>query len=240
MTRAQVAPSGHDKRQTWYGAAPPLTWGPRAAAASWEAGDDPPHRASLTHKFVARLRRLAWPVRRWRPATDESVVASPGAVEIRRVPACEELRTCVKGDPAGARQTAARRLLRYLDGDNRGATPLGTSGPMTRLQVAPGRFLFSVRLAATPEGAPRPCAPKVTVIAREAGFLAVVRGSGRPTHDAVARGDARLLDAISNTEWVAGGPPIVRLRGFILGGWIGERFDIAVPVTRRWNILSGE
>jgi hypothetical protein len=57
--------------------------------------------------------------------------------------------------------------------------------------------------------------------------------SGRPAHSAVTGGDAMVLNAIADTEWVATGSPMIRLRGSGLVQWFIGGFEVAVPVAPR-------
>jgi hypothetical protein len=190
----------------------------------------------------ARLISAEWLMSRWRGTPDETIIASHRSVEIRQTAAACIARTCVKGDAAQARATALRRLAKYTNGDNRGAVCLRVERPVIQQQLEPRRWRVSVRLSDVENArtAPAPLAPKVEVVAREPEMLAVVRMDGRPSHDMVSFGDAIILDAISDTEWVAIGPAIIRLHmpGPILRFIVG--FEVAVPVSaRNGNATTG-
>jgi hypothetical protein len=172
----------------------------------------------------------------WRESAAETLVATHGGVEIRRLPSGCVARTCVKGELAQARETALRRLGRYVDGDNAAAARLVAERPVTQQRLESRRWLISVRLPTIEDasGAPAPRGPKVKVVRNEPELLAVVRMGGWPKENSVTRGDTRILAAIANTKWVAIGKPTLRLHRRAPIGWLIGGFDIAVPVERRW------
>jgi hypothetical protein len=176
-----------------------------------------------------------WLVPRWRAAPVESVIASRGSVEIRQIPAGCVAQTCVKGEPAKARETALRRLAKYTHGNNWSSAIFGTVRPVMQQEQAPGRWLIGVRLAKFGDTltAPAPCEPKVKLISRAPEMLAVVRVAGRPAHGSINAGDAIILNAIDGTDWIATGSPMIRLhvRGPLQ--WLGSSFEVAVPVAPR-------
>src|SRR5665213_3186858 len=156
-------------------------------------------------RVCGRVLPANWLIPRWRAATGETVIASHGSVEIRQIPAGCIVQTCVKGEPAQARETALRRLAKYTQGYNRSDAILGTVRPVMQQQQAPGRWLIGVRLAKAGDAftAPAPSAPKVKLVSREAEMLAIVRVAGCPTHDSITGGDAIILNAIDSTDWIA-------------------------------------
>jgi len=81
--------------------------------------------------------------------------------------------------------------------------------------------------------APPPRAPKVKLWSVQSGWLAVLRMSGRPAYGAVAGGDAMVLNAIADTEWVATGAPMIRLHKSGPAQWFIGGFEVAVPVAPR-------
>jgi hypothetical protein len=176
-----------------------------------------------------------WLIPRWRAASCETVIASRGSVGIHQIPAGWIAQTCVKGDPAQARETALRRLAKYTHGNNRSGAILNTVRPVMQQQQAPGRWLIGVRLAGNGDAlaAPAPCAPKVKLVSREAATLAVVRVAGRPTHGSIAGGDAIILDALDGTDWIATGSPMIRLHARGPLQWFSGGFEVAVPVAAR-------
>ena len=225
--------------------------GPRVAAClAWESVHDSPRHApapddgargrspgavlvfALARGF-SRLVPACWVIPGRSNASIETIVASLGSVEIRCIPAGCMAQTCVKGDPAQARETALRRLTRYARGDNLGGIKLAIARPVVQQQVAPGRWRVSARLASIDAAATAPMArsPKVKVISSGAELLAVVRMRGHPRHDRVAGGDSVILTAIANTEWIATGAPTIRLHK--RGPWFGRGFEVAVPVSAR-------
>ncbi len=235
-------PLGHGRGLTWFGGVSSETeilgadGGSSRVTDRWSAGE----LLAAARTVGGRLLPVAWRVRLWPETSDEAIVTTFGPVEIRRVPACQMARTCVKGDAAPALETASRRLLKYLDGDNQSMARPRAMRPIEQQQIAPGRWLIGVRLTADggPPGlsAPRaskvsaPRASKVKVTPREAGMLAVIRFSGRPAHDAITRADAILLNTMSGTDWVVAGAPLLRLG---TGRWYRRGFEVAVPVIGR-------
>ena len=186
-------------------------------------------------RFCLKVLPANWLVPRWRAVPGESVVASRGSVEIRQIPAGCVAQTCVKGEPAQARETALRRLAKYTHGNNRSSAILDTVRPVMQRQQAPGRWLIGVRLAKFDDTltAPAPCEPKVKLISRAPEMLAVVRVAGRPAHGSVTAGDAIILNAIDGTDWIATGSPMIRLHARGPLPWLGSGFEVAVPVAPR-------
>jgi hypothetical protein len=145
------------------------------------------------------------------------------------------VQTCVKGEPAQARETALRRLAEYTHGNNRSGAVLGTVRPIMQQQQAPGRWLIGVRLtgAADALAASAPCVPKIKLVSRETETLAVVRVAGRPMHRSIASGDAIILNAVNDTGWIAIGSPMIRLHARGPLAWLARGFEVAVPVVAR-------
>jgi hypothetical protein len=240
-----VATRSPRRRETAYGAMPPAPEPHRThlyrTVAQPKECDSP--RRSIGARLLnalrdrgARLIPAEWRALRWREATGETLVASYGTVEIRRTPGGCVARTCVKGDLAQARETALRRILKYMNGENRSAIALAGNRPVMQQQLEPRRWLISVRLTEiqTVGAAPTPLGPKVKVVELEPEMLAVVRVAGRPGRGSVSSGDAIILAAIANTKWVATGPATIRSRrpGSIC--WLTGGFEVAVPVVSRW------
>jgi hypothetical protein len=182
-----------------------------------------------------RLVPVEWQMLRWRDTPDETVVATRGRVEIRRVRACRLVQTCVNGDAAQSRDIGLRRLVSYLNGENRDAVVLAGSRPIIQQQIAARRWLIGVRLpmAWNDRAAPLPLMREVELLPVECETIAVVRMSGRPTFDRVAGGDMIVLDTISNSNWIATGAARIQFRApnallRITGG-----FEVAVPVVER-------
>ena len=183
----------------------------------------------------ARLIPVSWLTPRWRKAPIATIVASYGSVEIHQLPAGCVAQTCVKGGQAQALETGMRRLIRYTNGDNLGAGVLDAVRPVAQRQLSPGRWLVSIRLASADAAltAPTPRSPKVKVMSTESELLAVVRMTGPPSHASVAGGDMIVLTAISGTEWVATGAPIIRVHRRGPVRWFALGFEVAVPVSAR-------
>ena len=183
----------------------------------------------------ARLVPAEWRIARQPAASGETIVASFGPVTIRRIPAGCFAVTCVNGEPAQARETAVRRLADYLNGNNRDAVRLDAERPVIQQQVGPRLWRISARLRTpgTAAEAPASRTPKVKLLSRDSTWLAIVRMTGQPTFGQVASGDTIVLDAITNTEWVATGAPMIRLHASGPVQWLAGGFEIAVPVAPR-------
>jgi hypothetical protein len=145
------------------------------------------------------------------------------------------VQTCVKGDQATALETAMRRVFRYIRGEQPDGVALDTVRPVMQRQLSPRRWVVGIRLASADAAltAPTLGSPKVKLVSTESEFVAVVRMLGPPSNAAVARGDMIALAAISGTEWIAAGAPIIRIhrRGPIR--WFAPGFEVAVPVRSR-------
>jgi hypothetical protein len=230
----------HDSRATWFGHVAETTRRPTELRRR-TANHVP--RLSWFDTVIAALRQqclrrlpVAWRIPRPREVFDETVFETFGAVEIRRMPAACYVRTCVHGEPSPARDTALRRLTNYLNGDNRGGAILHAVRPVIQQQLGPHRWQVSVRLPQVSDSVvlPAPRAPKVKLWSAQPGWFAFVRMSGRPAHTAVSGGDAIVLNAIANSDWVATGAPMIRLQVSGPLQWFTSGFEVAVPVAPRF------
>jgi hypothetical protein len=232
----------HESRRTWFGHVPvdvarqtelqPAPTRPVGNATNNVA------RTSWFGVVIAVLRQrglrllpVFWRIPRQRKPLDEAAIASLGSVEIRRMPAACFVGTCVHGEQAQARDTGLQRLRRYLNGENRGSVVLRAERPVIQQQLGPQLWRISVRMVGDDVIAPAPRAPKVKLWSMPPGWLAIVRMSGRAIYSAVASGDARVLDAIANADWVATGTPMIRLQASGPMQWITGGFEVAVPVA---------
>jgi hypothetical protein len=240
------SPRGHGRRRSGHGDVAAVT---RTEHSPIRTGPDP---GTFAYGAVqGRRSRLApiggliggcfhwlsrrWPSPRWHETTDERVIVQHGRVEIHQLPARWVVRTCVKGELNRARETGLRRLTKYLSGENLAGARLDATRPMELRQLAPDRWQISVGLPTVDDilTAPVPCTPKVTVVALEAELLAAIRMSGRPDREAVSHGDALILNAFADTDWVAIGAPAIRMNAYGPTLWFGHRFQVAVPVSAR-------
>jgi hypothetical protein len=226
----------HDDDENFFGYVPEIASRPATAAQGQLVSLSRPGAMMA----ALRLRCLplvpfAWRFPPPRNATTETTIDAIGSVEIHRMQAGCFVGTCVNGEPVQALETGLKRLLRYLNGDNGDGVVLQAERPLIRQQLGPRRWRISVRLPAVPDAlmAPAPHAPKVKLWTVQPEWLAVVRMTGRPTYDAVAGGDARLLDAITRSEWVATGAPMLRLHGSGPLQWLTGGFEVALPVLPR-------
>ncbi len=215
--------------------ADPERRGPHAmSAGSFTAGFASPHalRAGLGHLFVRLLpadRRL---LRRSAPPS-EATLAAFGLVELRHTCPGFVARTTVKGDRATALRTASQRLADYAGGQNRCRLEVRTARPVTQRRGAPGTWLVQIGLPGVyaASAAPRPRCGKVRIMAQPSETLAIIRLTGRPRGDALARGEAGIRAAIAGSKWIASGPAALRLHeppGLL--PWTGG-FEVAMAVT---------
>jgi hypothetical protein len=221
-----------------------------AAPATRDAGSGTRHVPSGTEPPIAGLSRRPWPWAAQRAAAvcgfpgliplrwliwharprSETVEATIGAIEIRRVPAGYVAETQVKGDAAHALRTGARRLARYASGENVAGAAPGTMLPVMQQQTAPGRWLVSVPVRPVNGAPPAPLSPKVRIVSRDVTWVAVVRAPARSIDAAAGLAGERIQEAIARTWLPAIGPPILRLsRDW---HWPWSRREIAVPLTR--------
>jgi hypothetical protein len=64
-------------------------------------------------------------------------------------------------------------------------------------------------------------------------MLAVLQVAGRPAYSSITGGDAIILNAIDNTDWIATGSPMIRLHARGPFHWFASGFEVAVPVGAR-------
>ena len=192
------------------------------------AGESPGWlRAGMTRLFSAERRLLHRSV----PAK-ENTLAIRAAVELRRTRPTFVARTTVKGEPDAALQTALARLAAYFDGDNREAVTLQTVRPVVMRPSAPGTWMVQIGLPGmyAASAAPFPRSGKVRITAQLSETLAIVRRSGRPKPQAIARAEAAIRTAIADSDWAAAGPSQLRLHAapslLSRTAW----FEIAMPI----------
>jgi hypothetical protein len=186
-------------------------------------------------KYCERLLPRDWRVLQWSMETDEVVVESLGAVELRRIPAGCIAQTCAEGDMDTARGIALTCLAQYLSGDNRDGLALDAERPVVQQRNAPGEWLVSVRLPAIQDAAaaPEPRGPSIWIVPQEPATWAVVKVNGGPCEQAIARAEATVVAAIEHTRWIASGPAIVRIHapGSLLP--FADSCELAIPVVER-------
>ena len=164
-------------------------------------------------EWIPRLFSSHWPALHLSEAHPETVFSRHGAVEIRQTHSGFSVQTCVKGEAAQARTTALRRLGNYLGGRNRNGTRLRAAGPLVQREEAPGRWLVCVGLPDVEDAFVAAVSRngKVRIRPAQSEVLAILAMSGRPTPEAVARGEAAIRAALTNTEWLATGRPMMRM-----------------------------
>lgn len=177
------------------------------------------------------------------------LVEQAGPLQIRRYEQRLAAETTVPGDEIQARSTGFRRLAGYIFGGNEGGRHIamtapvaqaGTGGPGATIamtapvaaRAAPGggwsiRFFLPAGLAAPPP----PRDGRVRIVPVPAETMAVLRFSGLPAADAVARQTARLEATLAGTRWHATGAPVA---WFYDPPWTIpplRRNEVAVPVA---------
>lgn len=184
-------------------------------------------------KRCAWMLPAEWRIGLWSKQTDETTIASHGSVQIRHMPGGCLAQTCVKGDITLARGTALLRLAKYVNGDNRRAARLDAEGPLLQQQKAPGLWQVAVRLTAVDDVqmAPVPRARKIRIVAEEPSTWAVITQRGRPTEQAIARGERAIMDTIARSCWFATGKATIRIHApSSVVPFVGS-FEVAVPVS---------
>ena len=186
-------------------------------------------------KYCERLLPRDWRVLQWSMETDEVVVESLGAVEIRRVPSGCIAQTSVEGDMDAARGIALARLGQYLNGDNRDGVSLDAERPVVQQRNAAGEWLVSVRLPAiqSAAAAPAPRGSSIWIVPQDAATLAVLKFNGGPCEQAIARAEAAVAAALEHTRWIASGPATVRIHapGSLLP--FADSCELAIPIVER-------
>jgi hypothetical protein len=186
-----------------------------------------------------------------RSGTEEprfEVVERLGEVEIRRYAPRIAAETTVAGTEEAARNEGFRRLAGYIFGANARRDRIAMTAPVAQ---APGeriamtapvaqagsdggwtiRFFMPARFSM--ETLPVPDDSRVTLVAVPEETVAVLRFSGLPRAEAVARYSADLTAALGASPWIATGP---------VQAWFYDppwtvpalrRNEVSVPVTRR-------
>jgi hypothetical protein len=169
-------------------------------------------------------------------------------VEIRRYAPRIAAETTVAGTEEGARNEGFRRLAGYIFGANarrdriamtapvaqaRGeriamTAPVAQAGDATGWQVR-----FFMPAAATLDSLPVPNDPSVSLVSVPSETVAVLRFSGLPRPEAVARNTAALEAALATSPWAPAGP---------VQAWFYDppwtvpalrRNEVVAPVARR-------
>jgi len=183
--------------------------------------------------LLGHLHPVGWRLLRRGAPNTETVLATFGAMQIRRTRAGFAARTVVKGEPDPALRTALQRLTAYRDGDNRERLPVPVARPAVRRPGVPGTWSLQIGLPGVYDefAAPVPRSGKVRIVAQPSETLAILRRSGQPHPRAQDRAAAAMLAVLADTNWRVAGPPMVRLHvppGWL--PWIGW-FELAIPVT---------
>ena len=131
-----------------------------------------------------------------------------------------------------ARGTALLRLAKYVGGDNQRAARLDAERPLLQQRKAPGLWQVAVRLIAVDDvqTAPVPRARKIKIVAEEATIWAVITRRGRPTEQAIDRGETAIMDTIARSRWFATGKATLRIHAPTSLVPFAGSFEVAVPV----------
>ncbi len=167
------------------------------------------------------------------------------AIEIRRYgprPAAECTET---GTEIDARYSGFRRLAGFIFGGNAADKHLAMTAPvvqapatvtMTESAATPdGRWIIRFYLpeGVTPANAPKPHDDSIRLLTLPAATVAVLRFSGSPDANAVARHKQMLLDELRGTGWAPDGTPSA---AFYDPPWTLpplRRNEVSVPVEKR-------
>ena len=186
-----------------------------------------------------------------RSGTEEprfEVVDRMGEVEIRRYAPRIAAETAVPGDEDAARTEGFRRLAGYIFGGNARRDRIAMTAPVAQARgeriamTAPvaqagdatgWTIRFFMPSGYTMETLPVPDDARVTLVEVPAETVAVLRFSGVPRPEAVARGTAALTAALGASPWTATAP---------VQGWFYDppwtvpalrRNEVVAPVARR-------
>jgi hypothetical protein len=183
-----------------------------------------------------------------RSGTEEprfDALGTESGLEIRRYAPRLAAETIVAADEAASRNEGFSRLARYIFGANQGSAKIAMTAPVAQ---EPTRIAMTAPVAqeATAEGyrirfflpaalrdPPAPSDPRVTIAEVPGETVAVLRFSGVPNPDSVARARTQLLDALPRTRWAAAGEPVA---WFYDPPWTIpalRRNEVAVPVAPR-------
>ena len=187
-----------------------------------------------------------------RSGTEEptfDVVATVGAVEIRRYGPRLAAETTIQADEEAARNQGFRRLAGYIFGANSGKAEIAMTAPVSQQAGSEIAMTAPVSQARDATGAwvvrfflprqwtmaslPRPNDPAVRLVTIPGETVAVLRFTGDRGASAVAARQAELLRALENAPWRAEGTPY---------GWFYDppwtlpwlrRNEVVVPVVGR-------
>ncbi|CAH0139304.1 heme-binding protein [Roseomonas sp. CECT 9278] len=186
-----------------------------------------------------------------RSGTEEprfEVVETIGEVEIRRYAPRIAAETTVPGEEEAARNEGFRRLAGYIFGGNARRDRIAMTAPVAQARgeriamTAPVaqagdaagwtiRFFMPARF--TMDTLPMPDDARVTLVIVPEETVAVLRFSGVPRAEVVARSTAALRAALAESGWTATGP---------VQGWFYDppwtvpalrRNEVVAPVARR-------
>jgi hypothetical protein len=234
--RVSVGAPFYSAHFVWH---PHMAWSHAVIASGAAAG--PRGNAGIVTRlpeYLARLFAPHWPLPHSNEATPVTVVSHHGAVEIWETHVGLSVQTCVKGEPDRARATALQRIASYLAGNNRIGTRFRAAGPLVQSEQAPGRWLVRVELLDAEDVSALPLSRnrKLRIRPAQSEVLAVLRMSGRPTPQTIARGDAVIHAALAGTLWTPTGGPMIRLYRPPSILPFANHFEVAVPIARRSRV----
>lgn len=159
-----------------------------------------------------------------------ALVERLGPVEIRRYEARLAAETVVTGPEEEARSAGFRKLAAYIFGANRPAAKIAMTAPVEQQRIAmtapveqqalppwaapnedaaaapAWRIRFFMPARWTAESLPVPADPAISIATLPPETVAVLRFSGVPTPEAVARQRDALRRALADSPWRAEGP----------------------------------
>ena len=138
------------------------------------------------------------------------VLARVHAIEIRRYDPRIAAETTVTASEETARSTGFRQIAGYIFGANHARAKIAMTAPVAQRRSGPGHstIRFFMPAGSTLQTLPTPNNPQVILAPLPAETFAVLRFSGTPTPDAVAREDARLLHGLAGSGWSVAGAPV--------------------------------
>ena len=179
-----------------------------------------------------------------------TVLARVNAIEIRHYDPRIAAETTVAASEEAARSTGFRRIAGYIFGANHDHAKIAMTAPVAQARdtghkiamtapvaqerAAPGGWTirFFMPAGRTMQTLPAPNDINVKLVPLPAETFAVLRFSGTPTPEAVAREDARLLRGLAGSGWSVAGATVA---WFYNPPWTLpplRRNEVAVPVSQ--------
>jgi len=137
------------------------------------------------------------------------LVASYGPIEIRQYKSAAAAEVTVMGDRDGAARDAFRILFRYISGDNGAADKISMTAPVIQSPTNAGSWTVAFYLPSdfSPETAPKPEDPRVSIVPISDATVATIRFSGRWSPQNLKEHQTRLEAFMKEEGLTALGPP---------------------------------